>query len=96
MRAEARCADNPDFYCRVLEGSSEIHQDVADMRDGHFPSKTVPFGSFASEAGLLLEDEQRLGIGRMSGIISKNLRQVPICDLAGEDLSQMIRQVRAA
>ena len=96
MRAEARCADRQDFYCRVLEGSSEIHQDVSDMRDGHFPRKTTPFGAFASEAGLLLENERRLGVGKLSSIVSKNLRQVPICDIAGEDISQMIRQVRAA
>ena len=92
MAAETLVADDENFFCRVIEGTSEIHQDVSNLRDGHFPAKTVPFGAFASEAGLLLEWERRF-LGRVAG--TKRL-QVPICDVAGEDLQQMIRQVRMA
>lgn len=90
MTSETLCADDPNFFCRILEGTSEIHQDVSDLRDGHFPRKTVPFGAFATEAGLLMEWERKaLGFQ-----IGKKLLQVPICDVAGEDIAQMIRQVR--
>jgi len=92
--AETTKTDNP-FFCRVIEGSSEIHQDVSDLREGHFPAKTVPFGDFASEAGLLLEWERNIDVpfvGKQT--LWRKLLQVPICDIAGEDLQQTIRQVR--
>lgn len=92
MAAETLVADNPSFFCRVIEGTSEIHQDVADLRDGHFPKKTVPFEQYATESGLLLEQEQKVA-GLRYGI--KRV-QNPICDIAGEDLAQTIRQVRMA
>lgn len=91
MTAETLVADLENFYCQVLENTSDIHQDVSDLRDGHFPRKTAPFGAFATEAGLLMEWERKaLGVK----IGTKRL-QVPICDVAGEDLAQMIKQVRA-
>ena len=92
MTAEKLVAEDPNFYCRVIEGSSNIHQDVSNLRDGHFPKKTTAFESFATEAGLLMEWERKIA-GINAGV--KRL-QVPLCDVAGEDLAQMIRQVRAA
>jgi len=92
MTAETLVADEENFFCRVIEGTSDIHQDVSNLRDGFFPQKTVPFGAYATESGLLLEWEHKV-LGRVIGV--KRL-QVPICDLAGEDLQQTIRQVRAS
>lgn len=92
MAAETLVADNPNFFCRVLEGSSQIHQDVSDLRDGHFPRKTVAFGDYAIEAGLLLEEERTVA-GIKYGM--KRIQNA-ICDIAGEDLAQTIRQVRMA
>ena len=90
MTAETLVQDQEHFFCRVLEGTSEIHQDVSNLRDGHFPEKTVAFGEFASESGLLMEWERKI-----AGFKFKTKRlQVPICDLAGEDLQQTIRQYR--
>lgn len=99
MTAETLVAEttrtSQPFFCRVIEGSSEIHQDVSDLREGHFPSKTVPFGDFASEAGLLLEWEFNIDLPLVgSQTLRRKLLQVPICDIAGEDLQQTIRQVR--
>lgn len=92
MAAETLVADDPNFFCRVIEGTSDIHQDVSDLREGHFPRKTVPFGAYATESGLLLEEERKI-----AGVkIGDKRLQVPVCDLAGEDLAQTIRQVRAA
>jgi len=95
MTAETLVADDPNFFCRVIEGTSEIHEDVSKLRDGHFPTKTVPFGAFASEAGLLMEWEKRVGLGPISAKVGTKMLQLPICDVSGEDLSYMIRQVRA-
>ena len=92
MAAETLVADDPSFYCSVIESTSDIHQDVSSLRDGHFPKKTVPFGTYASEAGLLLEYDRKLG-GIRYGV--KRV-QNPVCDIAGEDLAQTIRQVRMA
>lgn len=92
MAAETMVADDPTFFCRVIESTSNIHQDVSNLRDGHFPRKTVAFGAYASEAGLLLEQEKRVA-GIKYGV--KRV-QNPICDIAGEDLAQTIRQVRMA
>jgi len=98
MTAETLVAEttrtSQPFFCRVIEGSSEIHQDVSDLREGHFPKKTVPYGDFASEAGLLLEWERNVNLGFAKPTITRKLLQVPICDIAGEDLQQTIRQVR--
>jgi len=92
--AETKRTDKP-FFCRVLEGGSEIHQDVSDLREGHFPKKTVPFGEFAAEAGLLLEWEHNIDVPVFgTQTFRRKLLQVPICDIAGEDLQQTIRQVR--
>lgn len=98
MTAETMVRDyaktNNPFFCRVLEGRSEIHQDVSDLREGRFPAKTAAFGEFASEAGLLLEWERKITVLGRTRTLTKKLLQVPICDIAGEDLQQTIRQVR--
>ena len=85
---ETEHTDHP-FFCQVLEGGSEIHQDKSDLRNGHFPRKTTAYTGFASEAGLLLEWEKRYG----PVTAWHKYLQVPICDLAGEDIQQTIRQV---
>ena len=85
---ESERTDHP-FYCRVIEGSSEIHQDKSDLRAGHFPRKTQAYTGFASEAGLLLEWEKKY----FGQTVWHKYLQVPICDLAGEDIQQTIRQV---
>jgi hypothetical protein len=85
---ETEFTDNP-FFCRVIEGSSEIHQDKSDLRAGHFPKKTAAYVGFASEAGLLLEWEKKY----FGQTVWHKYLQVPICDLAGEDIEQLIRQV---
>lgn len=99
--------DTP-FSCRMLEHGSNIHQDVADLSDGIFPAKTQTYLGFRSSPGLLLEQKKFMAAsipftGRFFG--RDNLRprkqiwhkmlQLPICDLPGETLSQVMWQVRA-
>ena len=75
----------PNFICRILERNSNIYGDVSNLRSGRFPQKTVAYDSFATEAGLLLTQKTLLG--------SKKI-QIPICDVAGEDIQMMIHQYR--
>lgn len=79
---------NHKFYCQILEGSGQIHQDKANLRAGHFPKKTQAFTGGASEAGFYLEWENNT-FGYKKSVYLQN----PICDLAGEDIQQTIRQV---
>jgi len=99
MRAEAKVAttaktDTP-FYCRVLENASDIHQDVSDLRDGRFPKKTQAYLGFRSSPGLMLEWKRIVGISRLKRTLWHKMLQVPICDLPGETLIQVIRHVRS-
>jgi hypothetical protein len=73
-----------NFYCRVLEGdTSSILEDVSNLRRGRFPNKTNPYSPYPPESGLLLT---------WQGTWGKKQVQIPICDVAGEDIQQMIRQ----
>jgi hypothetical protein len=73
-----------NFYCRVLEGdTSRILADASNLRRGHFPDKTNPYSPYPPESGLLLT---------WQGTWGKKQVQIPICDVAGEDIQQMIRQ----
>lgn len=82
LTTQTLSADHPDFYCRVLEGTSSVYQDISNMREGHFPEKTSAHKAIAQEAGLLMEWERKLG-GLKVG--TKSL-QIPLVDLAGEDV----------
>jgi len=75
----------PEFICRILERNSNIYGDVSNLRSGKFPEKTVAHDSFATEAGLLLTQKKFLGAKKI---------QIPICDVAGEDIQIMIQQYR--
>lgn len=75
-----------DFFCRILERNSNIYGDVSNLRDGWFPEKTLAYNQYATEAGLLLGKQKRFGGYRFL--------QLPVCDVAGEDLQMDIRQYR--
>jgi hypothetical protein len=112
MRAQQKVretvyTDTP-FYCRVLEGGSNIHQDISNLMSGYFPSKTRSYLGFRSSPGLLLEQKKFLDLrvpltGRLLGRENIGKRQqlwhkmlqLPICDLPGETLTQVMWQVRA-
>jgi len=78
-------AIDPSFVCRILERNSNIYGDMSNIRSGHFPEKTVAFDSFATEAGILLSKKYWRGTKKI---------QIPVCDVAGEDLQFLIRQYR--
>lgn len=70
------------FTCRVLEGTSDIEEGVSKLRMGHFPDKTKPYQQSVIEAGFLLE---------YVGLWGTKKLHVPIVDVAGEDVTSMIK-----
>lgn len=74
-------SDIPNFRCRVLEGTSSVLDAVSSLRQGHFPEKTAAHTRVAAESGLLLRETNWLGEKRI---------QVPVVDIAGEDIDVMI------
>jgi hypothetical protein len=83
LTAQTLSADRDNFVCRVLENTTNILQDASQLRRGRFPQKTSPYQLYAPEAGLLMLWKERW---------SKKKVQVPICDVAGEDIQEMIRK----
>jgi hypothetical protein len=85
----------PDKIFRLLvnEGSSNLEHDKCAMRAGNFPPKTAKLKATSIEPGLTFEWAnvstvlgQRLETG-------KKIVKMPIADLAGEDLCQLIEKV---
>ncbi len=103
---ESQYTDSP-FFARVLEGGSNIHQDISNLMSGFFPAKTRSYLGFRSSPGLLLEQKKYLALkvplsGRLFGRdirprtpLWHKMLQLPICDLPGETLTQVMWQVRA-
>jgi len=87
LTAQTLSSDNPSFYGEVVESNSDILTDVSNLRRGRFPSKTAAFQRMPVESGLVLTWETLGGL-------RKRQIQIPICDIAGEDVQQMIRQTR--
>jgi hypothetical protein len=67
----------------VVENTSQIIGDASRIRSGMFPEKTTAYNTYAAEAGLLL---------RWGGMWGDKKVQVPICDIAGEDIQFMIQK----
>jgi len=85
LTAQTLSGDWPDFYCQVIESNSDILLDASNLRRGRFPGKTNPYQPHPVESGILLI---------WGGVLGEKKVQVPICDIAGEDVQQMIRQSR--
>jgi hypothetical protein len=83
LSSQTLSSDDSNFKCCILEGSSRILEAVSNLRRGRFPEKTLPFQSIAAESGLLLQ---------WDGVFGSKKIQVPICDIAGEDIQVMIQK----
>jgi hypothetical protein len=97
---KATIGNDTRFYCTFLEKQSQIYQDMSDLRNGHFPGKTAAYTEYTSESALLLEWERHIHtkIPFLGKSVDKRLWRkavhVPIVDIAGEDLSLFINNVR--
>jgi hypothetical protein len=85
LAAQVSSSDIQNFRCRVLEGTSSVLEAVSSLRQGHFPAKTPAHSAHAAESGLLL---------RHKGFWGEKKIQVPIVDIAGEDIELMIQHYR--
>lgn len=83
---------NYPFKVIVQEGSSNLYDDLARIRAGYFPPKTQAFKTINIEPGLTLEWQQVALDGKVP-LWTKRVH-LPICDLAGEDIVQMINKVK--
>lgn len=91
---KASKSKNTDYPFKVIveEGNSNLYGDLAAIRAGHFPPKTGAFKTMNIEPGLTLEWQQ-LTLGGKMPLWTKRVN-VPICDLAGEDIVQLIDKVK--
>lgn len=96
---ETKGTDNP-FFARMIEGGSDIHQDISNLMSGIFPAKTRSYLGFRSSPGMLLEQKKfaavRLPIlgARPRKQLWHKMLQMKVCDLPGETLNQVIYQIR--
>ena len=68
-----------NFKVRIIEKTSGIREAPSDLRQGHFPPKTVP-GTYY-EADVIMKWESNLG---------DKLIRLPFCETAGEDIQKLI------
>jgi hypothetical protein len=81
LTAETLSCDQQNFQCEVIENTSDVLAAASNLRRGRFPSKTTAYSTYAYESGLSFTWKGMLGDKRV---------HVPICDIAGEDIQQMI------
>jgi hypothetical protein len=81
------------FRYLIREGSGNIEHDKSALRAGHFPPKTGALKSSAIEPGLIFEWAHTARLGSREVTLSKKIAKMPIADLAGEDLCQLIEKV---
>ena len=79
LTCETLSAQYPSFKVRIVEKTSGIREAPSDLRQGHFPPKTLP-GTYY-EADLIMKWESNLG---------DKLVRLPFCETAGEDIQKLI------
>jgi hypothetical protein len=92
-KASESLRTNNRFRCLINEGSTNILHDVAELRAGHFPDATTAGKRVTVKPGLTLEWEEPTLFGQRF-LTTKKQALMPILDLAGEDLVQLIAQVK--
>lgn len=83
------------FRCLVNEGSSNLEHDKSAMRAGHFPPKTTKLKATNIEPGLTFEWANVSYVLGQRIETGKKIVKMPVADLAGEDLVQLIEKVNA-
>jgi hypothetical protein len=83
------------FRCLVNEGSSNLEHDKSAMRAGHFPPKTTKLKATNIEPGLTFEWANVSSVLGQHIETGRRIVKMPVADLAGEDLVQLIEKVNA-
>jgi len=79
------------YYLR--EGSGNTEHDKSALRAGHFPPKTGALKASAIEQRITFEWTHEASVLGKKVPLSRKIRDMPICDLAGEDLCLLIEKV---
>lgn len=90
--SKSRNTDYPFRYI-IQEGSGNIEHDKSAMRAGHFPPKTGALKASLVEPGLTFEWSHVTRTFGREMTLNRKLAKMPIADLAGEDLCQLIEKV---
>jgi hypothetical protein len=90
--SKSRGTDHP-FRYYLREGSGNIEHDKSALRAGHFPPKTGALKMSSIEQRVTFEWAHVRYVAGKEITLSKRQADMPICDLAGEDLCQLIEKV---
>jgi len=83
------------FRAIIKEGATNILDDIAELRCGHFPEATGIITSTTVKPGFTFEWEEPTFFGSKY-FTAKRQADMPVIDFAGEQLVQLISQVRKA
>lgn len=86
--------DNP-FRYYLREGSGNTEHDKSALRDGHFPPKTGALKSSTIQQRITFEWVHKTNFAGKEFVLSRKQSDMPICDLAGEDLCLLIEKVNS-
>lgn len=90
--SKSRGTDYP-FRYYLREGSGNIEHDKSALRAGHFPPKTGALKASTIEQRITFEWAHVANIAGKEIPLAKRQSDMPICDLAGEDLCLLIEKV---
>jgi len=93
--SKTRDTDFP-FRYYLREGSGNIEHDKSALRNGHFPPKTGALKASTIEQRITFEWAHIKRVAGTELTLSKRQSDMPICDLAGEDLCLLIEKVNQA
>jgi hypothetical protein len=92
--SKSKGTDHP-FRYYMREGSGNTEHDKSALRDGHFPPKTGALKASTIQQRITFEWCHTTNFANKEFVISRKQSDMPICDLAGEDLCLLIEKVNA-
>jgi len=94
-KASESAKSDSRFRAIIQEGATNILDDIAELRGGHFPEATKLITSTTIRPGFTFEWEEPTFFGSKWFTV-KRQASMPVIDFAGEQLVQLIHKVRAA
>jgi hypothetical protein len=93
-KASGSVKQDSRFRAIIKEGATNILDDIAELRCGHFPPATLVTASTTIKPGFTFEWEEPTFFGKY--LAAKRQADMPVIDYAGEQLVQLMTRVRAA
>jgi hypothetical protein len=92
--SKSKGTDYP-FRYYMREGSGNTEHDKSALRAGHFPPKTGALKASTIQQRITFEWTHTTKFANREFVLSKHQSDMPICDLAGEDLCLLIEKVNS-